>query len=388
MSVPAPRRWQVLLATSNNAPLVAGLPPAVRAAVRAGKELSPDRIVISGADDAFMSKWAFQLRAAGVPTLGDDAGPAALDARLPLLALDPKAFPDEGGLADFAAEAERNNLADARRVFAGRPVAALRRNPGTFGAGRTDPRAVLTLALEAPAPEAAHGAFLDARGPAAARSAGILYARLAKNNDGYIAKFDRKLSISISRLLLPFPVTPNGVTTVSLALGLLGAWWLAAPSARLQFYGALVLWFCCLLDGCDGEIARLKHLSTPSGAAYDVWADHVAHLATFVALPIGVARLHPGRDWLLPGILLVTGFMACVFSVWHLVLRVPVEKRGPLALTIERIASRDYVYLIVALTAIGRLDWFVWAAAVGSHLFNAFLWLQARRGAATPTPRT
>jgi hypothetical protein len=42
-------------------------------------------------------------------------------------------------------------------------------------------------------------------------------------------------------------------------------------------------------------------------------------------------------------------------------------------------ASRDYVYLILALTAIGRLDWFVWAAAVGSHLFNAFLWLRARR---------
>jgi phosphatidylglycerophosphate synthase len=174
-------------------------------------------------------------------------------------------------------------------------------------------------------------------------------------------------------------VTPNHITTAGLVLGLLGAWWLAAPSARLQFYGALVLWFCCLLDGCDGEIARLKHLSSPEGAAYDVWADHFSHLATFVALPVGVARLHPGRDWLVPGVLLVTGFLACGFSVWYLVLRVPEEERGPLALTVERIASRDYVYLIVALTAIGRLDWFVWAAAVGSHLFNAFLWLQSRR---------
>lgn len=378
MIAKTPRRWQVLLAARADAPLVAGLPPVVRAAVRAGKELAPDRIVIAGAGDAFMRKWALQLRASGVPTLGDKIGAGALDARLPLLALDPESFPDEGGLRDFAAGVEAGS-GDARRSLSGRPVAALRWNPAAFGAGVADPEAVLDKALAAPAAEVPLGAFLDARGGAAARSAEILYARLAKDNDGYIAKFDRTLSIAITRLLLPFPVTPNHVTTAGLIFGLLGAWWLAAPSARLQFDGALILWFCCLLDGCDGEIARLKHMSSPSGADYDVWADHFAHLATFVALPIGVARLHPGHDWLLPGILLVTGFLACGFSVWHLVLRVPEDKRGPLALTVERIASRDYVYLIVVLTAIGRLDWFVWAAAVGSHLFNAFLWLQSSR---------
>lgn len=374
MIAPAPRRWQVLLAAKADALRVAGLPPAVRAAVHAAKELSPERIVIAGADAAFLSTWAFQLK--DVPVAD------ALDAQLPLLALDPESFPDEGALTAFVAAAGTAAEAgdgDASRTLSGRPAAALRWNPTAFGAGAKAPLEVLTAALAAPAAEAEAGAFLDARGNAAARSAETLYARLGKDNDGYIAMFDRRLSIAISRVLLPFPVTPNHVTTAGLVLGLLGAWWLAAPSARLQFFGALVLWFCCLLDGCDGEIARLKHLSSPSGASYDIWADHFAHLMTFVALPIGVARLHPGQDWLVPGVLLVTGFLACGFSVWYLVLRIPEERRGPLALTIERIASRDYVYLILALTAIGRLDWFVWTAAVGSHLFNAFLWLQSRR---------
>ncbi|MEQ1920107.1 MAG: CDP-alcohol phosphatidyltransferase family protein [Elusimicrobiota bacterium] len=382
MSANTRHPWQVLISARADAPLVAGLPPAVRAAVRAGLELAPDRIVIAGADDAFLKKWSFQLRAAGVPTLGDKIGAGALDKRLPLLALDGESFPDEGGLRDFAAGASAVAVAGAggiRQMLAGRPVAALRWNPGEYGAGIADPEAVLTKALAAPSAEAPLGAFLDARDGAAARSANVLYARLAKDNDGYIAMLDRSLSIAITRLLLPFPVTPNHVTTAGLILGLLGAWWLAAPTAHVQFYGALVLWFCCLLDGCDGEIARLKHLSSPTGAAYDVWADHVAHLMTFVALPIGVARLHPGQDWLIPGALLVTGFLACGFSVWYLVLRVPEERRGPLALTVERIASRDYVYLILVLTALGHLDWFVWAAAIGSHLFNAFLWLQSSR---------
>ena len=377
MTAQTPGRWQVLLAARADAPLVAGLPPAVRAAVRAGKELEPDRIVIAGADDFFLKKWAPQLRTAGVPTLGDKIGAGALDKRLPLLALDPESFPDENGLLAFAAGVTGDG--DARQMLADRPVAALRWSPSAFGAGTLPPEDVLATALTPPAAEISLGSFLDARGLAAARSADILYARLAKDNDGYIAKFDRCLSIAITRLLLPFPVTPNHVTTAGLVFGLLGAWCLAAPSARTQFYGAIVLWFCCLLDGCDGEIARLKLLTSPLGAYYDVWADHFAHLMTFIALPIGVARLHPGHDWTIAGTLLVTGFLSCAFSVWYHVLRIPEDQRNPLALTVERIASRDYVYLILALTAIGRLDWFIWTAALGSHLFNAFLWTESGR---------
>ena len=386
MSDTKPHRWQVLLLHHPGALLVAGLPPSVRSAVRAGKELNPDRIVIAGADAAFLRKWSVPLYAAGVTTLGDSIGSAALDARLPLLAIDGDCFPDEGGLPNFADAAvahHASNAGDVRRILSGRPAAVLRWTPAALGAGTKPPEDVHAKALAAAAADVSAGAFFDVRGSGATLAADVLCARLAKDNDGYLAQFDRKLSIAISRFLLPFPVTPNHVTTAGLMLGLLGAWWLAAPSARLQFFGALVLWFCCLLDGCDGEIARLKHMASPSGASYDVWADHFSHLATFVALPIGVARLHPGQDWFIPGAALVTGFLACGFSVWYLVLRIPEDKRGPLALIVERIASRDYVYLLVVLTAIGRLDWFVWAAAIGSHVFNAWLWIASRRVVAT-----
>ncbi len=382
MSSPKARGVQVLLLHRPGAVLVAGLPPVVRCAVRAGQDLAPDRVVIAGADDAFLKKWSIQLRASGVPTLGDKLGPSALDPRLALLAIDTDCFPDEDGLKDFYAAAgavAQAGAGDARRSVSGRPAAVVRWTPGPLGAGTKSADSVHAAALTGAAAEVGAGAFFDARGSGAGAAADALCARLVKDNDGYIARFDRKASIAISRILLPLPVTPNMVTTAGLLLGVLGAWWLAAPSARLQFYGALVLWFCCLLDGCDGEIARLKHLSSPSGAAYDLWADHFSHLATFVALPIGVSRLHPDHNWLVPGVLLVTGFVACGFSVWWLVLRVPEDKRGPLALTVERIASRDYVYLIVAFTALGHLDWFVWAAAIGSHAFYSFLWLRSRR---------
>jgi phosphatidylglycerophosphate synthase len=383
MSAERPRRLQVLLRARPEAPPVAGLPSVVRAAFRAGRELKPDRIVIADAEPDFMERWAFQFRAAGVPVVGARAGAGALDARLPLLAVDSDAFPDEGGLAAFdAAVADKTA---ARRASDGRTLAAYARDAALFGAGAAAPGDVHARVLAAGAEDVGAGAFFDTRAPEGAdAAAGVLYSRMAKPNDGYLARFDRRFSLAITRLLLPFPVTPNQVTAASLILGLLGAWWLAAPSAALQFEGAVLLWFCALLDGSDGEIARLKHHSTPWGGDFDLWADHLAHLATFVALPIGVARLHPGQNWWIPGVLLVTGFLASGFSVWYLVLRVPEDRRGPLGLFVERIASRDYVYLLVALTAIGRLNWFVWTAAYGSNAFWLWLWWASR----APSPET
>ncbi|MBI5200617.1 MAG: hypothetical protein HY925_03440, partial [Elusimicrobia bacterium] len=35
----------------------------------------------------------------------------------------------------------------------------------------------------------------------------------------------------------------------------------------------------------------------------------------------------------------------------------------------ERIASRDFIYLVALLTLIQRLEWFLWSAAIGAHLF-------------------
>lgn len=354
---------------------VAGLPPAVRAAFRAAKELAPCRLVVLTVDAKFAERWKVQLGAEGVELktgLFSDA--ALLDADAPLLALDPEGFPDAGFLKAF------QDAADGRALDGSRPVAARLSDPKSVGAGSAMPADVLKAALDKPAPEVKAGRWFVADTAQSAKAAAkVLYSRLGNPKDGYIARFDRALSVPLTRLMLPFPITPNGVTTASLLVGLWGAWELAGPSWERHFFGAVLLWLCALLDGCDGEIARLKHMSSPSGAAYDVAADHVAHLATFIALPIGVSRVHPGIDWTLPGILLVSGFIACGYSVWKLVLSVPDEQRGPLALTVERIASRDYIYLILPLTALGHLDWFVWAAAYGSHLFWMWLWFQASR---------
>ncbi len=207
-----------------------------------------------------------------------------------------------------------------------------------------------------------------------------LFAALPQDTDGFIARMDRKLSMAVSRVLVKTPITPNQITTFSLILGLWGSWMVAQGPYSMEVLGAFLLWSCCIFDGCDGEVARLKYLCSPSGGLYDVIADNIVHVAIFIAIPVNVARYHPETSFVLPGALLVTGLLACMFSVWWLVLRLPKEERGAAGLLVERLASRDFLYLILLLAVIRRLDWFLMAAGIGSHLFNLGLWIFVRKG--------
>ncbi len=338
MSGPGPK---VALLKADGCGLVAGLPPSIRSAKRCSEELSPSEIVFScERPSVFARRWRRQLSGLGVPFRAVSGKP---DVGEVALTLPGDGFPREGALGAW-----RPNGAEPWRP--------------------------------------AVGWVPCADDDQAAEAERALCAALAKDTDGYFARFDRKLSIALSLVFLRLPITPNDITTASLALGLAGAWALATGTYAVQLAGAVILWFCCILDGCDGEVARLKLLSSDSGAAYDVAADHVAHVATFVAIPFAIHRSDPSARFALPGALLFSGFLTSMFSVWWLVLRKPESERGPFSLLIERVASRDYAYLIVAFAALGKLGWFMWAAAFGSHIFCAALWIAAARSKPLPNP--
>lgn len=375
---------QVLIEGSGASPLVAGLPPALRAAYWAATELAPAKVVFCGADPDFETRYRRQLASLApipAPSANGQAPKELFAADSPLLVLGQAGFPERGALTRFVSQAGQA-AKPVRWLQDGAAVAAYFPRASQILDGAANSTELAANALRAPGSFAelpSAPAWLSAHSEEAARRAEDAFcASLGHSKDGYLARFDRKISVAVSRLLLKTPVTPDNITTASLALGLYGAWLLASGSHLSQFLGSLVLWACCILDGCDGEVARLKLLCSKSGAAYDIWADEVAHLATFVAIPFGVHRMFPQASFLLPGILLVSGVSICGLAVWYFVLRLPEDRRGPNALLVERIASRDYVYLLVVLAALGRLDWFLWAAGFGSHVFYLTLWRLSR----------
>jgi len=77
--------------------------------------------------------------------------------------------------------------------------------------------------------------------------------------------FDRKISGAISGLLLKTPVTPNQITLSVTLLGIGAGVCMAQPGYRWKLLGALVFLATSILDGCDGEIARAKKLTSRLG---------------------------------------------------------------------------------------------------------------------------
>ena len=96
----------------------------------------------------------------------------------------------------------------------------------------------------------------EGRGLRPDRAARELIARLENPRDGI---FDRLLNRPISRrvtpALLPFSITPNQVTLLSLLVGVLAAGALGLPGTLWPVFGALLLQATAVLDCIDGEIA-------------------------------------------------------------------------------------------------------------------------------------
>lgn len=96
----------------------------------------------------------------------------------------------------------------------------------------------------------------------------------------------RHLSPYLTRILLPTPLTANGVTVLMMVAGWAAAAALAVPGVWGALLGALLAQLQMLLDCSDGEVARWKGLSGASG----IFLDKVGHytVEALIALALGL----------------------------------------------------------------------------------------------------
>jgi len=111
---------------------------------------------------------------------------------------------------------------------------------------------------------------------------------LVKDTEGVMAKLvNRRVSLAVARRLMNRKVTPNQMTLVSMAIGLLGAMFFLLPGQSTQVAGASLFLLHSILDGCDGELARLKFLESRTGGMLDYWTDNIVHVAVFACIGTG-----------------------------------------------------------------------------------------------------
>jgi phosphatidylglycerophosphate synthase len=225
---------------------------------------------------------------------------------------------------------------------------------------------------------------LSAPGDAAAAEAWLLRS-LIKQREGFMSRhFERKVSLALTRRLAPTRVTPDMMTLVSLAIGLGGSLFFLSSSAPYQLLGALLFLTHSILDGCDGELARLKFMESPRGAILDFWGDNLVHAAVFACMAIGLSVAQDAAWPLALGALAVVGTFGSAASMSRQIMgdKVLDGDASWTARFAEAFTHRDFIYLVLALSALGKAHWVLILASAGTPIFFLlFLWIGARRRA-------
>ncbi len=125
--------------------------------------------------------------------------------------------------------------------------------------------------------------------------------------DGIVSRYlNRRFSRPIARLVAKTPVTPNQVSVVS---------FLIALASMGLFLGGYNLWaglaaqFSSIVDGVDGDVARLKDMATRFGGFFDAVLDRYSDVAIIGGLTYWTVEYEVGVSL---GVAVGVGLMAIV----------------------------------------------------------------------------
>ena len=181
----------------------------------------------------------------------------------------------------------------------------------------------------------------------------------------------RHLSYRLTPILLNTSITPNQITTVSLLLGLICAACFTQGNWVLGIIGGMLLVASYTFDNCDGEVARIKKLSSEFGAKLDDMADWIIDASFFAALGYGTAQVNGQQFWFWLGLAAAAGaFIDYIVDLIH-----EAKKNGdPEAISREQQASEPKQpedgldWIIYIFHKLSRADFCI--IVLGLALFN------------------
>lgn len=216
-----------------------------------------------------------------------------------------------------------------------------------------------------------------------------LLATLRKPIDGLIARtINRRISIPISRVLSHTSVTPNQTTIVTLIMALVAMYWVAKGTDLFMLYGAMMLQFASIIDGVDGELARLKFTSSKLGQWLDTIIDDFSNWGFMAAVTYTVWQGLTGPEWLLGfGLVTVVSYGLVIPIQYRYILKYTdsgdvmdvdfdfnrKEKLGEanfkqrLMFGLMLVAKRDFfIFAIFVFALLGILPYFLILSAIGA----------------------
>jgi len=155
------------------------------------------------------------------------------------------------------------------------------------------------------------GFWIDVDDPAAFQKAeqALLKQLRDKPNDGPVARhLNRPLSVRMSQTLVQYDITPNQISLFSFLCSVLAAGLFALGGYFALVLGGVLAQFASIIDGCDGEVARLKYQSSDVGGWFDAVLDRYADAFLLFGLTWHLLAVQANA------LILLVGFMAIIGS--------------------------------------------------------------------------
>jgi len=200
-----------------------------------------------------------------------------------------------------------------------------------------------------------------------------VFAELMRGDLGFVARYlNKPISFLITRhLLCRLPVTPNQVTLGAALVGLLGALFIASGDGAYMIVGFFLAHVQSILDGCDGELARVRFQQSALGEWLDTLVDDGLNIVIFAALGLGFHRATGSNLYLM------AGFVASLMHIaYDFVALTEIRRQGESGEIIKvrwRLAGRDTMKTrlsrsranpTMVLYTMGRRDFFILAFLV------------------------
>lgn len=151
------------------------------------------------------------------------------------------------------------------------------------------------------------------------RAARALFASCRRPHDGLADKYViRAVSTRLSRVLCAIGATPNQVTAVNILVGLVACAFAAFGTVDALIAAGCLVFLQLVLDSCDGELARIRHMHSRIGMILDNGSDDLIDNLFVAMLALGI-----GGIWAPIGIV---SALARSFSA--LMIHVDVARRG------------------------------------------------------------
>ena len=202
--------------------------------------------------------------------------------------------------------------------------------------------------------------------------------------DGIVSRYlNRPLSRPAARALRGTPVTPNAVTAFTLVLAVATGLMIAAGWNAV---GGILIQAVSIIDGVDGELARLKAQATRFGGVFDAVTDRYADAVMLAGMTVYAVRFESHAHPEFVGMLALSAALIVSYSRARIEADLPdVAQSGRLD-SIFGLASRDVRSLIAAVGTVAGQCWWtliilaaISAATVAWRLLYLRITVGARR---------